>query len=611
MTDVASNLPIRSDAEVERDFLLHRNVLESMTEGVMTVTADGRVGILNPAALRLLGLAGEKVRGKPFGEVFLERDGLEEFNDTVLAAVYDHAVGSRSTVSLRLGEDAERSVDVTTSYLVSRKDRAMERIGIVAVLDDVTEVQALRQAEQELLESTRTQNVALRDAFREIEEKNTALDSALKKVQAVRVLAVLLVVVLFSGAAWYVWNEMGTALPAAASRASAAPAEATTVTVAPRRLIRTLSFVGTLAPREERQVSSPSAGKVAGVFFEYGDLVVAGQPLVQLDVADFNRRYLEASARYLEARDRLREIENWENGPEVTRARQAVALAGMELETLAGARTASAVLLEQGIIPASEFAAAERQYEGQRLRHEAALRDLEETRAKGGADVVQIARLRLETAATGMREMERALQSATIVAPVSGVVLQSGGDGRQRSGEDGDGRPLAAGQLVSEGGYLLSIGDLRGLSVSGGVDEVDVVKVQPGQSVRISGDAFPDLVFEGRIVRISPQSRSAGPSAVPTFDVTAVIERVSEAHLARVRLGMSASVTVVVRDEPAVLLVPVAAVQGSAGNYRVLVRSPAGGVPREVPVEVGETTTYEVEIVRGLKAGDEVIVAAS
>ena len=44
------------DTQMHEDSLLHRNVLESMSEGVLTVAADGRIGILNPAASLLLGL---------------------------------------------------------------------------------------------------------------------------------------------------------------------------------------------------------------------------------------------------------------------------------------------------------------------------------------------------------------------------------------------------------------------------------------------------------------------------------------------------------------------------------------------------------------------------
>ena len=609
ITDGAANPLGQHDAAAHGDALLHRNVLESMGEGVLTVTADGRVGILNPAASRLLGLAGVEAQGQPFAEIFLHRPGLEAFSDTVLAAVYDEAVGARSTLSLRLADGTQRSAAVTTSYLVRRTGGETQRIGIVAVLDDVTEVEALRQAERELAAATQAQNVELREAYREIEGKNTALDAALKKVQAARVLAMLLVVVLFGGAAWYVWDEAGTVFPRASEAASAVAPDVLSVTVAPRRLVSTLSYVGRLAPRAEVRVTSRAAGQVARVLVEYGDRVQAGQPLLELDNTETNRRHLEARAGYLEARDKLRELEDWENSAEMTRLRQAVALAGMELEARERKLAETALLLEQGVIPASEHETARRQYEAQRLRHEAALQDVRVAYAKADADTVQIARLRLENAATRMRGLQQTLADAVIRAPISGVVLQP--DGGPPGAEGGDGRRLAAGSFVSEGAYLLSIGDLGGLSVAGGIDEVDVVKVKPGQPVRISGDAFPDLVFAGRIERISPQSRTDGNARVPTFDVNAVIDRLAEAHLARLRLGMSANVTVVVRDEPAALLVPIDAVLGSSGNHRVRLQGKDGAAPREVPVQVGETTLYEVEILDGLKAGDEVIVAGT
>ena len=602
MTDEAAASPLgQHGAAVHDDALLHRSVLESMGEGVLTVGADGRIGMLNPAAVRLLGLGDDAAPGRTVAEAFLDCEGLEAFNDALLAAVYDEAVGARSTVDLRLADGSERSVAVTTSYLVSRAAGETKRIGIVAVLDDVTEVEALAAA-------TQAQNAELRDAYRQIEAKNTALDSALKKIVVARWLAMLLVVLLFGGAAWYVWHDAGTLFPHATAASSDAQQEMLTVTLAPRRLVSTLSFVGRLGPRREVRVTSRSAGKVARVLFEYGDRVTEGATLVELDTGETSRRYREARAAYLEARDKLRELEDWDNSQEMARVRQAVALAGMELEARESKLAETALLLEQGVIPASEHDAAQQQFEAQRVRYEATQQDLQAARGKADADAVGIAQLRLENAETRMLELEASLADAVIRAPIGGVVLQPGSERGRRSGDDSDGRPLAAGRLVSEGGYLLSIGDLEGLAVAGGMDEVDVVKVKPGQPARISGDAFPDLVFEGRIERIAPQSQTKSGGRVPTFDVTAVIDRLSEAHLARLRLGMSANVTVVVRDEPGALLLPLAAVQGGAGNRRVRLVGD-DGAPREVRVQVGDTTLYEVEILAGLKAGDEVIVS--
>ena len=155
------------------------------------------------------------------------------------------------------------------------------------------------------------------------------------------------------------------------------------------------------------------------------------------------------------------------------------------------------------------------------------------------------------------------------MAPVSGVVLQT----RDRQGRvrEGEGEPLklSPGWPVSEGAFLVAIGDLDGLSVTGRIDEVDVVKVRPGQPVRISGDAFPGLELRGSIGQISAESRTTGSSRVPTFDVTADVEPPGDKDLDRLRLGMTANVTVVVREEPAALLVPIVAVHGRTGAFWV------------------------------------------
>ena len=574
----------------------------------MTVDSDGRIGIFNDAASRLLGLAPAEVQWKLFAEVFLVREGLEEFTDTLLRAIHDEAVGARSTVRVRVEDGTVRPLSVTTSYLVRRKDGESLKAGVVAVFDDITEIETLREAERRLMESTQAQNAELRDAYREIETKNKALDAAARKMQVVRTAAMVLIFVLFLGAAWYVWDETGAALREEIAGAPGAPSgaseSAVTATVAPRRLTMTLSFVGRLVPRREVRVTSPTAGRVARVLFEYGDRVVAGEPLVELDTAEVRQRYRTARAEYLDARDRLREIEDWENSPEMSRRRRAVARAAMELEAREGKLAETALLLDKGIIPASEHAAAERRYSTQRLSHEAAVQDLESARTKADANALQIARLKLENAAARMQALERTLESVTIPAPVSGIVLPPVAGGRKGGSE-----PLAAGGSVNEGGYLLSLGDLEGLAVAGRIDEVDVVKVRPGQRVRISGDAFPDLDLEGEIARVSPQSQRGGANQVPTFGVTATIDRLADAHRERLRLGMSANVVIVVRDEPAALLVPLAAVHGEPGKSWVRVRSKEDGTVRRVPVEVGATTLNEAEIVRGLEAGDEVIVS--
>ena len=614
MTAAKSPGPPKRVAAVGRNALLERTALESMGEGVMTINSESRIGVFNAAAARLLGLTGDEVRGKLLVEVVLIHERLEEFSDAVLAAVRDEAVGLRSTARLSLEDGAERFLAVTTSYLVDRRDSGKSRrIGIVVVFEDITEIETLRTAERELAEATRKQNVKLQDAYRKIEEKNHALDSALKKVSTARTAAMLFVVVLFLGSAWYVWNASGDALSeefaehsTSMSGAAATPA---TVTVAPKPLTVTLAFIGRLVPRTEVHVTSPAAGKVEAVLFEYGGQVSVGQPLIELDTTETQRLYRTQEAEYLEARDRVRELEDWRNSPEVARLRRAVARSKLQLDASRNELDETSLLLQRGIIPGSEHEAAQRQYESQQLSHEAATQDLETVLAEADGDALRIARLRLDNAEASLGELERILENNVVSSPASGIVLSAGSVG-QNGAEDVDSEPVVPGRSVSEGAYLLTIGSLDGFSVVGNVDEVDVVKLRPSQPVSVSGDAFPGLVLPGQIKYISSQSQTGGDGGgVPAFDVMAAIDDLPEEDFERLRLGMSASVVVVVRDEPAALLVPLDAVETEGGNHWVRVRGVEDDAVRRVAVEIGATTLNEVEVVRGLRAGDRILVA--
>ena len=615
MTSDAASRPGKRAAIVDYSTLLYRNVVESMDGGVMAIDSSGRIGLFNTGASQLLGLEREEVQGKSFGEVFLSLEGLEAFSDAVLAAVYEKEVGNRTTLGVRLEDGTERALAVTTVYLVEGAGEETRPSGIVAVFDDVTEVEALRRAEELFAEATEKQNVELRDAYRQLDENNKALGSALKKMQAIRMVAIVLVTTLFLGAAWFVWDEAGSGLLEGLSELPGSAADAGkpvhTMTVSPQPFRLTLAFVGRLAPREEVLVTSPIAGKVARVHFEYGAQVVAGQPLVGLDTAKTERQHRTAQAEYLQAQDQVRALENWDQSAEITRLRRTVARAARELEARKSQVAETALLLSQGIIPEQEHRTAERQYDAAEMSYDAGVQDLELALEKGGEDALKIARLRLENAQATMRDLEKTIESALIVAPVSGVVLQTRDrQGRARAG-DGEPLKLSPGWPVNEGAFLVAIGDLGGLSVTGRIDEVDVVKVRQGQPVRISGDAFPGLELQGRIAQISAESRTTGGSRVPTFDVTAAVEPPGEEQLRRLRLGMTANVTVVVREEPAALLVPIVAVHGRTGAFWVNVWDEENETSRRVPVEIGATTRHRAEIVRGIEPGDEVIVSAS
>ena len=587
-----------------RESPVHGEILEHMSDGVLSVDGDGRIMTFNPAAARLLGIAADAALNRTLAELFLTRAGFDDFNQAIIDAVQGALAGEPRTVEVRI-DDAVHLFTLTTSYLGTDGDG--ENRGVIAVFADVTELKELRQSERRLAETLEAQHAELQSAYRELEEGNQTLATALRKVQIARVVATTFVIGLFVLVGAVAWHS--PLAPASASSSDPVASRAKdggAITVAPERLISTISVFGRLAPRREVLVTSPAAGKVAEAHFLYGERVAVGQQLLKLDTTEIEREHREALAAHINATKNLAELEDWANNPEMARVRRDLRKARLALDNQKNKLEQTALLLEQGIVSAAEHDAALRQYEGQRLDYELLERDRQTVLAKGDADAREVARLELENARIRVRRLEETLANATVAAPIAGVLLQPA----QTSFGDEE-RLLVKGQVVNQGEPLFTIGDVEGLSVRGWVDEVDVDKIRLAQAVVVRGDAFPDLELRGAVTHVSRQARQGSARDVPTFEFVAAVEGLAAAERASLRLGMSATVEIVVADKPDALLVPISAVQIQDDETWLRVRDPRDGGIERRRVETGTTTLTQVEIVSGLRAGEEVLLAAA
>ena len=596
---------------MDKGVLIYKNIVEHTSSGVMTLDPEGRIMTFNAAASSILGTAADQVLGRSFGQVFMTAEGMDDFNQTILDAVYDTTVGHQKAVEVNL-DGKTRSIAVTTSYLQDTRDNEARKIGIIALFNDITEIKELREAELRLAKAAKAQHAELQKAYLDIEEKNQALTTALKKVQVMRVAATITVVGLFLGVGVYAWNTVSPSSTVwAAAPVSEAPvsSDPSTVVVAPQRIASTVSLVGNLAPRREVNVTSPITGKVAATHFQYGERVAEGQRLIDLDTTEVEREYREAQAAHIKALQHFKEIEDWTSGIEVSRARRAITKAKLALEDQKNKLDETALLLQRGVIPASEHEATEQQHRNLQLDYESLQQDLEAVLAKGDSNALEVAQLDLDNARLRIRELEDTLRAAVVDAPVAGVILQPPRDKDAKAGHGGE--RLVKGRSVTQGELLLTIGDLDGLSVVGEVDEVDIVTMRAGQTARVSGDAFPGLELLATIVHVSSQaSQDESRAAQPSFEVVVAVDNLTEEQRQRVRLGMSANLEILVYDKPNALLVPIDAVEVRAGGEAWLsVVDKETRAVRQVRVETGVTTLEAVEIVHGLEAGDEVLLA--
>ena len=122
---------------------LYREIVTNMLEGVMVISMNGKITMLNPAAEHMLGLT-QKDIGNSFVNVFLTREGTDAFNEVILDTIYEKEKVSNMPVDYMLGEEM-RNLTLTTSYIHNDGEKS-----VVVVMEDVTELNELRDAQTAL-----------------------------------------------------------------------------------------------------------------------------------------------------------------------------------------------------------------------------------------------------------------------------------------------------------------------------------------------------------------------------------------------------------------------------------------------------------------------------
>ena len=182
-------------------------------------------------------------------------------------------------------------------------------------------------------------------------------------------------------------------------------------------------------------------------------------------------------------------------------------------------------LKKENLVSQSDVDSAQTNYDSAVAQLEAARAQVEQTRA-----ALDFARTRLNY--------------TVIRSPVDGIVLS---------------RNVDVGQTVAaslQAPTLFTIAqDLTKMQINTNVDEADIGRVEVGQEVTFTVDAYPSEVFDGRVsqIRNAPQV----VQNVVTYDVIIEVEN-SELKL---KPGMTSNVSIVVAKKRNVLKIPGAALR--------------------------------------------------
>lgn len=250
-------------------------------------------------------------------------------------------------------------------------------------------------------------------------------------------------------------------------------------------------------------------------------------------------------------------------------------------------------LAERDLKEAGDDSAAVRQAKAQLESARQALAAAKTDVESGGvtADQVRSAEADLAAQRTSLENARTKLAQASLKAPVGGTILSVG---------------IKSNQPAQQGQLLCEIGGLDLLTIRSRVDEVDIGKVKVGQTLAVKNNAYPSELFPGTVTRVAAQASAPtqGSNAGGTFYEVQGEVKNGEGKL---RSGMSAEARMTTESRTKVMVAGLESIREEGDKAFVIV---AKDFKIEVrPVKLGLRTQTQVEVLEGLQAGDQVVVA--
>ena len=253
-----------------------------------------------------------------------------------------------------------------------------------------------------------------------------------------------------------------------------------------------------------------------------------------------------------------------------------------------------------------EFAKSAEQYLS---KYAEAMRELDRARKAAVSKLAQAdAKLKSAQGNYNVQLRQRAdineqLEKCVMRAKKTGLIVYGGG------GEEmfyyGNQEPIREGATVRERQAIITIPDMTKMSVKVKIHETYIKKIRKGQKVRITIDAFPDQVLAGEVTKVGVLPDSQNRWMNPDLKVYLTTITINGTY-DWIKPGMSAKVEILVDHLKDVVYVPIQAVAPSDGKQICYV---AGGIkPQKREVEIGQLNDEFIEIKKGLKEGEKVLL---
>ena len=287
-------------------------------------------------------------------------------------------------------------------------------------------------------------------------------------------------------------------------------------------IVATITATGAVNAVTTVLVGTQVSGTIKDIYVDFNSPVKKGQLIAQIDPAIFDAQVAQARANLLAAKANVEKA--------------VVALADAK-RTLNRQKE----LFAKNLVARSDVDAAETAYDTAGTQVSAAKAQVSQTEA-------------------ALRIAETNLRYTRIISPVNGIVVS---------------RNVDIGQTVAasfQTPTLFNIAqDLTKMQVDSSVAEADIGKIQVGQPVEFTVDAYPDSPFQGSVSEI--RNAPITVQNVVTYDVVVKVDNPEM----KLKPGMTANVSIIVSSKKNVLRIPNAALRFRPSEKRDMAKQKEKG----------------------------------
>ncbi len=348
------------------------------------------------------------------------------------------------------------------------------------------------------------------------------------------------------------------------------------VDIQSKTFANTLFYTGTVLPLKTIVVPSPADGVVIDMSFQYGEPVKAHQLLFEISSTKFLTDYKTGLMQYIKTKSEFNTSQAQLSEATFLHKNQLISDDDFKMK--------------KSNFYAAQLALLQAKDALEVLLHQLDIKDFNLYKLSI-SDIDKI---------TQALHLQDNSENLRIHAPTDGIILSP-------SKNEEENKKTMKGDAVKQGDVLAIIGDMSGISVRIKVNELTVNQLALGQTVKVTGIAFPEYTLVGKIKRVDRQGDASTGGGLPTFPVEINVTNLSAAQQKSIHVGMSAKVEINM-EEDSQIIIPIVSVKEKNGASFVQTYDQKSGKKQEVAVRTGKTTMDSIAILSGLKIGDKIVV---